>query len=327
MAKSEKQKLKLLYLKKLFEEKTDEEHPITIAKIIDELKDAGIEAERKSLYNDIKLLQDFGMDIESVRGKSYGYYLASRDFEMPELKLLVDAVQSSKFITHKKSNELIKKIEGLASEFDATKLHRSVYVINRIKTANESIYYNVDRIHSAINENSKISFKYFDWDINKEKVFRRNGEKYILSPWSLTWDDENYYLVAYDSDKEEIRHYRVDKMMSIETVNEARDGKKAFNEFDMAVYAKKFFGMYNGHEETVTLRCKKELAGAILDRFGKNITLFKDGDEYFKVNVNVAISPVFLAWIFEFGEAMQIVSPRSLINTYKEMAQKIVDTY
>ena len=327
MAKSEKQKLKLLYLKKIFEEKTDENHILTIAEIIDELKKYDISAERKALYNDIKLLQDFGLDIVSVRAKNYGYYLASRDFELPELKLLVDAVQSSRFITHKKSNELIKKIENLASSYDANSLQRTVYVVNRIKTANESIYYNVDSICSAISENKKISFKYFEWNTKKEKQLRKNGEKYVVSPWSLTWDDENYYLVAYETESDMIKHYRVDKMLNIDSINEMRDGKNSFKEFDMALYAKKVFGMFRGEEETVTLRCESELIGVIIDRFGKDITVFPDDDGYFKVNVNVAVSPVFLSWVFEFGERMTIVSPRGVINRFKEMAQNIVDLY
>ena len=228
MAKSENQKLKLLYLRKIFEEQTDEKHPITIAQIIDELSKYGIEAERKSLYRDIRLLQDFGMDILPMRGKSYGYYLGSREFELPELKLLVDAVQSSRFITHKKSGELIKKLEALASKHDAAQLQRTVYVINRIKTANESIYYNVDSICAAIAENSRVSFKYFDWTAEKTRAYRRGGERYVVSPWSLTWDDEMYYLVAYDSEELKIKHFRVDKMTNIETVARERDGKQAF---------------------------------------------------------------------------------------------------
>ena len=327
MAKSENQKLKLLYLRKIFEEQTDEIHPITIARIIDELGKHGIEAERKSLYRDIRLLQDFGMDIIPVRSKSYGYYLASREFELPELKLLVDAVQSSRFITHKKSGELIKKLEALSSVHDAAQLQQTVYVVNRIKTANESIYYNVDRICAAIAENSRVSFRYFDWTAEKRKSYRKNGGRYCVSPWSLTWDDEMYYLIAYDSGEEKIKHFRVDKMNNIETVPLPRDGSQAFRELDMALYAKKFFGMFNGSEETVTLRCKKSLAGVIIDRFGRDITMFADDDEHFKVNVTVAISPVFLAWVFAFGADMTIVSPRGVIKRFREMARAAADMY
>lgn len=327
MAKASNQKAKLLYLIKIFEEKTDEEHPITINELIAELEQVGIKAERKSLYSDIEILQSFGFDIVAQRSKTYGYYLASRDFELAELKLLVDAVQSSKFITHKKSNELIKKIEQLSSSHDAELLQRQVYVANRIKNANESIYYNVDRIHNAIGENSKISFKYFDWTMDKEKQFRRDGSKYIVSPWALTWDDENYYLVAYETETDMVKHYRVDKMMYIDTIHEKRDGKKKFAEFDMAIYSKKFFGMFNGSEETVTIRCDKSLAGVIIDRFGKDITLFPDDENNFKVNINVAVSPMFLAWVFNFGEKMTIVSPKRVIEQFKEMARSVIDKY
>lgn len=327
MAKTSNQKAKLLYLIKIFEEKTDEEHPVTINELIAELEKYGIRAERKSLYSDIEILQNFGLDIVAQRSKTYGYYLASRMFELAELKLLVDAVQSSKFITHKKSSELIKKIERLSSVHDAELLQRQVYVANRIKNANESIYYNVDRIHNAIGANSKISFKYFDWTMNKAKEFRRNGANYVVSPWALTWDDENYYLVAYETETDMVKHYRVDKMMYIETVHEKRDGKKRFAEFDMAVYSKKFFSMFNGEEETVTLRCDKSLSGVIIDRFGGDIKLFPDDGDHFKVNINVAVSPMFLAWVFNFGEKMTVVSPRRVIERFKEMAQSVIDKY
>lgn len=325
--KTSNQKSKLLYLMKIFEEKTDEEHPMTISELIDELAKEGISAERKSLYRDIEQLKDFGLDIVSERGKSYVYYLGSRIFELPELKLLVDAVQSSKFITHKKSTDLIRKIESLASEHEAKQLQRQVYVANRIKNANESIYYNVDRIHNAIGENSKISFKYFDWTMNKEKQFRREGAKYTVSPWALTWDDENYYLIAYETETDMVKHYRVDKMMYIDALHEKRDGKKRFAEFDMGIYSKKFFGMFNGSEETVTLRCDKSLVGVIIDRFGKNITLFADDDDHFKVNINVAVSPMFFGWVFNFGDKMEIISPKGVIERFKEMARGAINRY
>jgi predicted DNA-binding transcriptional regulator YafY len=312
---------------KIFEEKTDEEHPMTISELIDELAKEGISAERKSLYRDIEQLKDFGLDIVSARGKNYVYYLGSRIFELPELKLLVDAVQSSKFITHKKSTDLIRKIESLASEHEAKQLQRQVYVANRIKNANESIYYNVDRIHNAIGENSKISFKYFDWTMNKEKQFRREGAKYTVSPWALTWDDENYYLIAYETETDMVKHYRVDKMMYIDALHEKRDGKKRFAEFDMGIYSKKFFGMFNGSEETVTLRCDKSLVGVIIDRFGKNITLFADDDDHFKVNINVAVSPMFFGWVFNFGDKMEIISPKGVIERFKEMARGAINRY
>ena len=181
--------------------------------------------------------------------KNYEYYIANRSFELPELKLLVDAVQSSKFITHKKSNELIKKVEGLASVHQARQLQRQVFVQNRVKTMNESIYYNVDKIHNAISQGVKVSFLYFEWAVSfttKERIKRpkRGGERYAISPWALTWDDENYYMIGYDSESKKIKHYRVDKMQSIELTDEKRDGQRVFQKFDMAQYSKMTFGMY-----------------------------------------------------------------------------------
>lgn len=199
MAKSTNQKLKLLYLLKMLNEKTDEENTMTINDMIAELNRYGITAERKSIYDDLDALRYYGLDIASRKSKTTDYYVASRLFELPELKLLVDAVQCSKFVTHKKSNELIMKIESLASCRQAQSLQRQVFVSNRVKTINESIYYNVDRLHAAIADNKKVSFKYFDYDIKKEKVFRKNGDKYTVSPYALSWDDENYYLISFSS--------------------------------------------------------------------------------------------------------------------------------
>ena len=215
MAKSEKQKLKLLYIMQCLTEKTDAEHSVTTQEIIDYLALQGINAERKSIYTDIDLLIDYGMDIVKNSGRSGGYTLVSRQFELAELKLLVDAVQSSKFITTKKSRDLIGKLETLCSKYEAGQLHRQVVVTNRNKTVNENIYYNVDIIYNAIAENVKIQFQYFEWDVNKEMHLRRNGKVYEVSPWLLTWDDENYYLVGYDSEADTLKHYRVDKMTDI----------------------------------------------------------------------------------------------------------------
>ncbi len=327
MPKSDNQKLKLLYLQQMFEKKTDEEHQLTIEQMIDELAALGIKAERKALYDDINMLRDFGYDIIGVRAKHFGYYLANREFENPELRLLIDAVQSSKFITRKKSTQLIRKIENLASDFDAHTIHNAVYVVNRIKTDNESIYYNVDKIQDAITNNKRIGFKYFDLNMHKQKVYRHNCKEYVVSPWALTWDDENYYLIAYDSEFEEIRHYRVDKMVKINIKEEKRDGRKEFRAFDLAIYAKKMFGMYGGRDETVTLRCDKKLVGVILDRFGKNTTLFIEDEEHFKVNINVKVSPVFLAWIFEFGDLMEVISPKSVKSELRQMAENMLKKY
>ncbi len=326
MPKGENQKLKLLYLLKIFNEKTDEEHPITMSGIIEQLEKNGVTAERKSIYDDIRVLQSFGADIVTVKGKTTGYYIGSRTFELPELKLLVDTVQSSKFITVKKSFELIKKLESFASEHEASQLQRQVFVQNRIKAMNESIYYNVDFIHSAISENKKISFKYFEWDFKGERKFKRDGTRYKVSPWALTWDDENYYMIAYDSDAGIIKHFRVDKIVSAETVNENREGKELFDKFDMALYSKKIFGMFGGEEVTVMLKCDKSLIGIIIDRFGKDV-MTVEYDDYFTVTVKVCQSPLFISWVMGFGNKMEVLMPDTLREKIKETAQSIAALY
>ena len=274
MAKSEKQKLKLLALLEIFKEYTDEEHGITMPEIVEELKRRDIRAERKAIYTDIALLSEYGYEIESFKEKGKYYYsLVNRNFELPELKLLVDAVQASKFISEKKSNELIKKIESQASKYQAAQLQRQVYVANRIKTNYESVYYNIDDINQAINQNSQITFDYYDWTLNKKMELRANGRKENISPWALMWDDENYYMVAYETASGQIKHYRVDKMRKIRNTEIPRDGKKEFDQFDMAVYAKKVFHMFTGKEQTVKLEFQNEMIGVVMDRFGNDVMI------------------------------------------------------
>jgi len=327
MAKSMMQKSKILYLAKIFKENTDEEHGLTVNELINALDNVGISAERKSIYDDIETLRAFGMDIEMRKGADFRYYLVSREFELPELKLLVDSVQSSKFITHKKSLELIKKLESFTSRYQAQKLSRQVFVSNRIKTMNESIYYTVDYIHEAISTNSKISFQYFDWSVDKEKILRHNGKIYSVSPHALTWDDENYYLIAYDAESSMIKHYRVDKMINLRILDQRRDENTVFDDFDTALYSKKTFGMFGGEETIVTLRCKNSLSNVIIDRFGNDITFFKADDEHFDINVHVAKSPVFLSWVMIFGDDIEIISPAKVRDDLKRMAILIAEKY
>lgn len=329
MPRSDKQKLKLMYLIKLFEERTDVSHGLSMTDIIEALSEEGITAERKSIYADISALNEFGFDIvKDNEGKACVYKLVERDFEIAELKLLVDAVQSSKFITESKSNKLIKKIEGLASNNEAKSLHRQVYVANRIKTTNESVYYNVDDIQKAISENHKVSFQYFQWNPNKEKELRHNGMRYEISPWALTWDDENYYMVGYDSKEAKIKHYRVDKMLKIEIMADSkREGKALFKDMDMAVYSKKIFGMFGGVEETVVLECKNGISGVIIDRFGTEVDIIKRATDSFTVRVNVQISPQFLGWVFSLGENIKIISPDSVIKRMRDEITRIRGIY
>lgn len=328
MPKSPNQKLKLIYLMKILLERTDETHSITMSEIIDALAAYDISAERKSLYNDIENLRVYGLDVIGTKeDRTYSYHVGNRQFELAELKLLVDSVQSAKFITAKKSNELIKKIEGLASKYEASQLHRQVFVAGRVKTMNESIYYNVDRIHKAIGENSRITFQYFQWNVDKEMELRHNGALYEVSPWALLRDDENYYLIAYDNAEKIIKHFRVDKMLSIKSNRKPREGKQAFKSFDMAAYTRKMFGMYWGKEEWVRIECDNSLAGVMIDRFGKDVSMIRLDDKRFVLNVEVAVSRQFLAWIIGLGEGVKIVAPDRVVTMMKDEVERLIRQY
>ncbi|MFR2966100.1 MAG: helix-turn-helix transcriptional regulator [Anaerovoracaceae bacterium] len=232
-----------------------------------------------------------------------------------------------KFITRKKSSALIKKIESLASMYEAKQLQRQVFVANRIKTMNESIYYAVDEIHKAISADRQITFQYFDWNFKKEKQLRRDGRIYAVSPWALTWDDENYYMIAFDEESGIIKHYRVDKMQKIKVSASKRLGEKLFENFDPAVYSGKTFGMYGGRDEQVTLRCRHSMAGIVVDRFGQDVIMYDVGNGFFEISVKVSVSPLFLTWIMNFGGDMMIVSPDSVIEEYIELARKAINIY
>lgn len=319
------QKLKLLYLLKILLEQTDEEHFLTVPQMIAELSKVGISAERKSIYDDLEYLKLFGIDICSTKTKTTNYFVASRDFELPELKLLVDSVQSSKFITHKKSLELISKIEKLTSRHNAKQLQRQVFVTNRVKTPNERIYYNVDKIHEAIAENKQITFKYFSLDVNKKKVYGKDGGLYHESPVSLTWDDENYYLITYKEKYDSYVHYRVDKMEDIEL---SEDGRVLSEKpFDLSIYSKSMFQMYSGEETDVTIQFENELVGVVYDRFGVNVPIIKTDEIHFICNVKVAVSPHFLSWIISFGNRAKIISPDYVQEQLYELIREVQEQY
>ena len=322
MPKSTGQKLKLLYLMKILLSQTDEAHLLSVNELISKLADYGVAAERKTIYDDIEALRHYGLDIVMGKSKSYGYFVAGRDFELPELKLLADAVQSSKFITERKSLELIKKLEGLASTYDAGKLRRQVFIQNRVKSMNESIYYSVDTLHEAIAEHKMIGFRYFDYNIQKKRVFRRGGSPYTVSPVALSWSEENYYLIASSADRPGFTHFRVDRMSDVQKLDEKRDG--AIGDFNLADYSKRVFGMFGGEEADVRLRVHNQLVGAVIDRFGKSIIMVADGGQHFTVGVSVVISPVFYGWLFQFGELCEVLSPQSLKDDLKGMAEKFI---
>lgn len=328
MARSAYQKLKPLYIMNYLLQNSDEDHLVSMSQLIEHLAAHGIPSERKSVYDDIEALRVFGLDIvQGGSGKNAGYYIANRSFELPELKLLVDSVQSSKFITHKKTATLIKKIETLASIHEAQLLNRQVYVKNRIKTMNESIYYNIDAIQSGISQNKKIQFKYFEYTVQKTRHYRKNGAFYVVSPFAMTWDDENYYLVAFDSQAGIIKHYRVDKMTEISSTEEDRDGLDAYQALDMAVYARKVFGMFSGEEESVQLRFENHLVGAVLDRLGQDVFIIADGDDHFTVRADVVVSPQFFAWVTGFGAAAQIIGPDDVVEKMRQHINSVAALY
>lgn len=328
MARSAYQKLKPLYIMNYLLQNSDEDHLVSMSQLIEHLAEHGIPSERKSVYDDIEALRVFGLDIvQGGSGKNAGYYIANRSFELPELKLLVDSVQSSKFITHKKTATLIKKIETLASIHEAQLLNRQVYVKNRIKTMNESIYYNIDAIQSGISQNKKIQFKYFEYTVQKTRHYRKDGAFYVVSPFAMTWDDENYYLVAFDSQAGIIKHYRVDKMTEISSTEEDRDGLDAYQALDMAVYARKVFGMFSGEEESVQLRFENHLVGAVLDRLGQEVFIIADGDDHFTVRADVVVSPQFFAWVTGFGAAAQIIGPDDVIEKMRQHINSVAALY
>ncbi len=323
MAKGNNQKCKLLYLIKVMESLTDDEHSLTMSEIISELEKHEITAERKSIYSDLETMRELGYDvIGDDSGRYYAYLLGERTFELAELKLLVDSVSASKFITDKKSKSLIKKLESLTSVYNAKKLDRQVVVSDRVKTMNESIYINVDIIHSAIAENCQIRFRYFNYTPKKEIEYKRDGEFYYVSPWALIWSDDNYYLVAYDSSDEIIKHFRVDKMNKMSLVDAKREGGSEFKKTDVSEYSGSIFGMYQGKIERVRMEFDNELAGVVIDKFGKDVNIVKTGAKKFVVSENIRVSNQFFGWIFGLGSGAKIIAPASVVNAMNEEIKK-----
>lgn len=328
MPRNSRQKLKLLYLKEYLLANTDENHAVTVSDMKNYLESCGIPAERKSLYDDIDTLRESGLDIVSEkRDRNVWYHVVSREFELSELKLLVDAVLGSRFITERKSAELIRKLESLCSRFDAYALDRQLTVAGRIKSMNESIYYNVDKIHTAIRDNTRITFRYFDYNVRKERVYRHGGALYEVSPFALCWDDENYYLVAYDEAHGEIRHYRVDKMSELEETDKCREGEAAFEKVDVSAYSRKVFSMFGGESVRVRLEFADTLAGVVLDRFGKDVFLTPSEDGTFSFETEIVVSPQFYGWLFSFGKDARILRPQSVKDGFAQYLKQTAELY
>ncbi len=328
MAKSEGQKLKLLYLLKILEEYSDEHHFISMQVLLDKLWNYGIEAERKSIYDDIAMLKLYGYDIiQSKRKEHGGYALNSRDFTLPELKLLVDAVQSSKYITVQKSNELIRKLEKLTSTYTSKELHRQVYVSDRIKTDNEGMYDNVDLLHKAMQTNNQIKFRYIQYATQKKTVYKKKGAFYEISPYYLSVQEDHYYLIAYDLVDGIIKHYRVDKMTEVALVPQKRAGQELFSSFDIVSYSQKSFGMFQGEDEVISFTVPSDLIGVMVDRFGKECAIRPINNEFVRIRGAVSVSPTFYGWLTSVGARIQITSPIRIKEEYEAHLTTIINAY
>ena len=325
MPKSDNQKLKIFYILDYLQRNSNADHPVRAAELIEVLeKRHNILCERKSVYSDIAALQDYGVDIVSIPGKKGGYYIASRNFELPELKLLIDAVLSSRFLTEKKSRELIEKLCNQCNEHDARLMRRDVVVSGRVKSMNETIYYNVDAIQEAISRNCQISFRYFDWGLNGQRIYR--DRDYAASPYGLCQDNENCYLLAF-SDRHGITSYRVDRMADIKALDAVRVPCPELTGKKLTEHANRLFQMYSGETATVKLRFHRSLTNVVVDRFGRDILLIPDGAEHFVFTVNVAVSPMFLSWIIGFGRKAKILYPQSVIESCRQMCMEAMDQY
>ena len=325
MPKSDNQKLKIFYILDYLQRNSHQDHPVRASELIDMLqRNYNISCERKTVYSDIQALQDYGVDIESIPGKNGGYYIASRNFELPELKLLIDAVQSSRFLTEKKSRELIEKLCNQCSIHDARLMRRDMLVSGRVKSMNETIYYNVDAIQDAISMNRVISFRYFDWGIDGKRKYREKN--YYASPYGLCQDNENCYLLAH-SPRHGITSYRVDRMSEITITEDVRTPCPELTGKALHEHANRLFQMFAGDSVNVKMRFHKTLANVVIDRFGRDTILIPEGNEYFNFTVNVAVSPMFLSWVIGFGSKAKILYPQSVIDECRQMCQEAMAQY
>lgn len=326
MARNENGKQKLVRLIEIFIKYTDEDHGLTIAEIIEKLSEYGISAERKSLYDDFLVLEELGIPVSKTKAKQTRYYIDFCVFELAELKMLVDAVQASRFITAKKSRDIISRLESFTSVHKRRELSRQVYVEDRVKTANSAAMYTVDSVHNAINTDKRLAFHYFEYDAEKKKRLRRGGELYSVSPLALIWCEENYYLVAYEETAERIKHFRIDKMTDVKILDEVRAKCEATERFSPSDYSRKVFGMYGGREELVTVECRERLAGVMIDRFGTEPTFHKT-DFGFKFSIRLMVSPTFFAWVMGFGDEMKICAPESVRAELSDILKKTAALY
>lgn len=321
------QKLKIIYLMDILMKCTDENHGITLDQILEQLKTYDVTADRKTIYDDVEHLRAYGLEIElEQKNRTFNYRVLNHDFELVELKMLVDAVSSAKFITEKESDALIRKLEQFASKYQAEELQRQVKVNGRVKTKNKRTFYSVDAIHEAMNGNQQITFRYFSWNADKKMELRHDGKLYHVSPWALCWDDEKYYLIGYDSDKQGIKHFRVDKMIDTAVTEETRCGEDEFKKMDMGAYANRMFGMFDGEVQKVELSCPDSMANVIIDRFGMDVQISKKKDGYFSAKVDVAVTDLFIGWVMAL-RGVKIVGPEPVVALVKEKLREQTELY
>lgn len=310
-------KERILYMLQLFQTQTDEEHPLSTFEIIDYFKERGVVTDRKTVRDDVDTLNSCGVEIMVIEGRPNRYYFADRKFQLPELKLLVDAVEASKFITARKSAELVRKITSMTSANHANELNRHLYTVGRIKPGNENIYYVVDTIFQAIKLERKISFQYFRYDVHRNRVARHNGEPFIFSPYAMLYNEDKYYVLGYYPVFDKITTFRVDRMGIPEILNEPIRPKPA--DFDPVDYTVDVFSMYDGSRETVELLCENYMMDSVVDRFGDGIEVWIEDDEHFRVAVQVSVSQTFFAWVFQFAGHIQLLGPIDVREKYQEM--------
>ena len=327
MPKQEGQKSKLLTLLRILEQKTDEEHLLNVPQLVELLEQQDILAERESIYSDIDTLRSLGYDIQLRRGRGGGYYMTEAPFELAELKLLVDAVYASKFITARKSKILIDKLGQFTSTYRQEELDRKVLVSGRIKSTDEKILYTVDALHAAITAGEQVTFKYCDWNLQKRMVPRHDGQLYRVSPWVLVWENGNYYLIAYTEGR--LKHYRVDKMQNVHQLPDTtREGAGEYANFDVNTYMQQMFGMFNGPLKRVTLQCENRFAGAMIDRFGTApiLTPCADG-EHFTMTAEIQVSPQFFGWVAGFGTGVVVSGPPEVRAEMKKTLDQLQELY
>ena len=309
--------IRILRLLHFLYQHTDEEHPVSASDILRLWEESGICTDRRSVYGDMDILKEFGVDIIHRRERQNLYFVGSRLFELPELKLLVDAVESSRFITRKKSVELISKLSSLASSSQAKELNRPVYMGGTAKPDNETIYYTVDTLHTAIREKQQVQFQYIEFTSQKERRLKHNGAWYVFSPYALMWQRDYYYAVGWSERHGKLAQFRVDRMANVEPLERPAIEMPGFDAED---YASKVFGMYDDEIETVTLRCENQFMRNVIDRFGTGVQTSPDGPNHFTAQVEVAPSPPFFAWVFTFAGGIQIAGPESALEEMQRMA-------